>query len=71
MVTKYISTEVEIDLDEFDDDDLLDEIKSRGIGEHFEPVFQHVEHLIVCGLLDEAKKEALDQVSQIIGRKFK
>ena len=28
--TKYISTEVEISLDEWDDDELIKEIKSRG-----------------------------------------
>jgi hypothetical protein len=30
MSTKYISTEVEVVLDEWDDDELIEEIRSRG-----------------------------------------
>ena len=31
MVYKYVQAEVEIDLSEFDDDELLDELESRGL----------------------------------------
>lgn len=31
MVYKYVEAEVEIDLDEFDDDELLSELESRGL----------------------------------------
>lgn len=31
MATRYINAEVEVDLSEFDDDDLMDEIERRGL----------------------------------------
>lgn len=31
MVTRYINAEVEVDLSDFDDDDLMDEIERRGL----------------------------------------
>ena len=67
--------EDEIDLSECDSLELVDELEARGyscledgLGEG---LFDHVEHLIVCGQLDNAKNEALLIVSGIIGRPFK
>ena len=37
---KTIYTEVEINLDEFDDDELLDELRIRGFGNRGEPSIQ-------------------------------
>lgn len=31
MVYKYVNTEVEVDLDDFDDDELISELESRGL----------------------------------------
>lgn len=68
----YVS--VHIDLDEFDDDDLISELESRGytcskdsttdsLGD-----LDHIEHLAICGQLDVARTEALQLVSAAIGR---
>lgn len=69
----YVS--VHIDLDEFRDDDLIEELESRGyaciknsqgeIGD-----LNHVEHLAVCGQLEAARAEALALVSNAIGRRL-
>lgn len=65
---------VEIDLDDFDDDDLISELESRGytcskdgstdsLGS-----LDHIEHLAICGQLEIARAEALQLVSAAIGR---
>ena len=72
------SVYVEIDADEFDDDELVSELESRGyvvtkdgansIGEL--GTLAHVEHLAICGLLQDARAEALSLVSKHIGRRL-
>lgn len=71
----YVS--VDIELDEFDTDDLIEELESRGytcsksrkapdlggLGD-----LEHIEHLAVCGQLEIARAEALQLVSAAIGR---
>lgn len=68
----YVS--VHIDLDEFDEDDLVQELESRGyrvsktndteaLGD-----LDHVEHLALCGLISDARNEALELVGKAIGR---
>lgn len=66
---------VHIDLDDFDDDDLIEELESRGYTctKDSDSVaglegLEHVEHLITCGLIDVARAEALDLVGKAIGR---
>jgi hypothetical protein len=39
---KTIYTEVEINLDEFDDDELLDELRSRGLNQQGNPSIQEL-----------------------------
>jgi len=67
--TVYTEVDVDIDLSDFDDQELLDELESRNLSENSK--FDFVDHLIVCGQLDEAKAEALRIVEEIIGRPFK
>ena len=68
----YVS--VHIDLDEFDDDDLVRELESRGYrvsktnGTEALGDLEHVEHLALCGLIADARNEALEIVSKAIGR---
>jgi len=63
----YISVSVE--LDEFSDDDLLEELESRGyscskdasdaaVGFNFE----RIEHLAICGQKEAAKKELISML---------
>ena len=66
-----------IDLDDFDDDDLKKELESRGysVAKHGVstddmPDLEHVEHLAICGQLDAARAEALQQVGKAIGRRL-
>ena len=72
IVMPYVS--VHIDLDEFDEDDLVQELESRGyrvsktndteaLGD-----LEHVEHLALCGLIADARNEALELVGKAIGR---
>jgi hypothetical protein len=68
----YVS--VHIDLDDFDTDDLIEELESRGhhvtkgAGTDTLGDLDHVEHLAICGQLDAARAEALQLVANAIGR---
>ncbi len=67
----YVS--VHIDLDEFDDDELVEELESRGYACSKDAVtgvegLDRIEHLAVCGQLEIARTEALQLVSKAIGR---
>lgn len=64
---------IHIDLDEFDDDDLISELESRGYTCSKDSVtgvegLERIEHLAVCGQLEIARAEALQLVSTAIGR---
>lgn len=65
---------VHIDLDEFDEDDLVQELESRGYRvsktNDTEALcdLDHVEHLALCGLIADARNEALELVGKAIGR---
>lgn len=66
----YVS--VHIDLDDFDDEDLIKELESRGYtcskdAAGFEGL-DRIEHLAICGQLEIARAEALQLVSAAIGR---
>lgn len=68
----YVS--VHIDLDEFDDDELVEELEIRGyrVSKAHEPAtlgdLEHVKHLASCGLIADARIEALELVGKAIGR---
>lgn len=67
----YVS--VHIDLDDFDDDDLISELESRGYTcSKDAPAgvegLDRIEHLAICGQLEIARAEALQLVSAAIGR---
>jgi hypothetical protein len=67
----YVS--VHIDLDDFDEDDLVEELESRGYTcTKNAPAgldgLDRVEHLAICGQLEIARAEALQLVSKAIGR---
>jgi hypothetical protein len=68
----YVS--VHIDLDDFAEDDLVEELESRGYtvsknsGTEALGSLDHVEHLAICGQLEIARAEALQLVSKAIGR---
>lgn len=66
----YVS--VHIDLDEFDDDDLISELESRGYTCSKAAAgvegLDRIEHLAICGQLEIARAEALQLVSAAIGR---
>lgn len=68
----YVS--VHVDLDDFDDEDLQQELESRGYlvtkdkGLSRAGDIEYVEHLAACGLVDAAREEALKLVGQVIGR---
>jgi hypothetical protein len=74
---------IHIDLDDFDDNDLIEELRDRGYivaekvtglnhltGDELSTAldFNRVEHLAVCGQIDAARAEALQLVSNAIGR---
>ena len=72
IVMPYVSAH--IDFDEFDEDDLVQELESRGYRvsktndtEAFGDL-EHVEHLALCGLIADARNEALELVGKAIGR---
>lgn len=70
-MTKYVTVDVEVDLGDFDDDDLIDQLElrgyvvSKGVTRHD---FERVEHLATCGQIEAARAEALALVGEAIGR---
>lgn len=67
----YVS--VHIDFDDFDEDDLIEELESRGYTCSKNSVtgvegLDRIEHLAICGQLEVARTEALQLVSRAIGR---
>ncbi len=66
----YITVEAHVDLDDFDTDDLIEELKSRGHGSaELNPMIDltRIEHLIVCGQVEQAKAEAWSMIVAAIG----
>lgn len=73
---------IHIDLDDFDDDDLVEELQGRGylcekkvqvvaaggLIELSKNDFEHIAHLHVCGQREAARNEALALVSGVIRR---
>ena len=65
---------VHIDFDELDDDELVKELEIRGysVSKAHEPAtlgdLEHIEHLAICGLIADARNEALKLVGKAIGR---
>ncbi len=64
---------IHIDFDEFDDDDLISELESRGYTCSEDLMtgvegLDRIEHLVVCGQLEAARAEAMQLVSAAIGR---
>lgn len=72
IVMPYVS--VHMDLDEFDEDELVEELESRGYrvsktnGTEALDDLEHVERLALCGLIADARNEALELVGKAIGR---
>lgn len=69
----YVS--VSVDLEDFDTSDLIDELEARGYKAHKAETgampaedLDYVQHLALCGLIPEARQEALKVVSTVIGR---
>lgn len=67
----YVS--VHIDLDDFDEDELIEELEYRGYTcTKNAPAgldgLDRIEHLAICGQLEIARAEALQLVSHAIGR---
>lgn len=66
---------IDIELDEFEDDELVEELESRGYTVFnkdgtTDPLgnLDHIEHLVVCGQIEHARAEALLLVGRSIGR---
>lgn len=69
-----VTVDVDVDLDDYEDDDLIEEIERRGYAVTKMAAgladLDHVEHLVICGQLDAAKAEALQLVGKAIGRRL-
>jgi hypothetical protein len=59
----HVSAEVKVDLDEFSDNELIDELESRGykINEKWTDSLDHIQEL----LMRDQKEEALLQLSRL------
>lgn len=60
-------------IDEFDDEEIAEEMRKRGYwcfkkGDQEIEDFAIVQHYFDCGLRDQAKKEAIEIVGQMMGR---
>ena len=72
IVMPFVS--VHIDFDEFGEDELVEELEIRGyrVSKAHKPAtlggLEHVEHLALCGLIADARNEALELVGKAIGR---
>jgi len=66
-----IRTYVEVDLEDFDTDDLIEELEKRGysVGSAGElSGMSRIDHLMDCGLMADAKAEALLMIEIQLGR---
>jgi hypothetical protein len=68
----FISVEVDVDLDEFNDEELIDELENRGFSIEKDWAgkieLHRIEHLMDCGQIELARKELLEMVSAAMGR---
>lgn len=65
----YITVEAHVDLDDFDTDDLIEELESRGKGGNISsPIIDlaRIEHLIVCGQIEQAKAESWAMITKAL-----
>ena len=62
---------VDVDLSEFDDDDLLVEIESRNLQANLPHNidFDRIRHLIECKMIDQAKEEAWQMIEKTLQEK--
>lgn len=58
MKTISVDVDVDVSLDDFDDDELLDECEARGLDVSNDYDRERIEHLMDCGLIEQAKEEA-------------
>lgn len=76
MVTTTVTVDADVDLTDIDDDALIDELENRGYavvtkeGNSVLPSIdlERIEHLIICGLMDEARAALIELASRAIGR---
>ena len=68
---------VDVDLDDFDAEELIDELESRGYSVTKDAIsidtlgsFSHVQHLADCGLIQDARTEAIGLIESAIGRRL-
>ena len=72
IVMPFVS--VHIDFDEFGEDELVEELEIRGysVSKAQEPAtlgdLEHIKQLALCGLIADARNEALELVGKAIGR---
>jgi len=68
----FISVDVDVDLDEFSDAQLIDELENRGFliqTDQAEKInLNRIEHLMDCGQIELARQELLEMVSAAMGR---
>lgn len=67
MIWKTITTEVEVEIDisDFDDDELIDEVKSRGLTGEIDAIdLDRIEHLFDLRQYDAAKDEAWEMIKK-------
>lgn len=65
----YITVDVDVDLHSFETDELIEELESRGRSSDIHPMIDltRIEHLIVCGQVEQAKAEAWSMIVKAIG----
>lgn len=65
----YITVDVDVDLHSFETDELIEELESRGRSSDIHPAIDlvRIEHLIVCGQVEQAKTEAWNMILKAIG----
>lgn len=63
-----ISVDVDVDLEDFDTDELIEELESRGRMSDFHPPIDltRIEHLIVCGQIEQAKAESWAMITKAL-----
>lgn len=67
MIWKTITAEVEVEIDisDFDDDELIDEVKSRGLMGQIDAIdLERIEHLFDIGQEQAAKDEAWEMIKK-------
>jgi len=66
-MTVTVTVDVDVDMSDFDTEDLIEELQSRGEDTTPHNIdIERIRHLLMCGMIDEAKDEAWQMIQKTL-----